>query len=77
MSEKKKLKGRVIVGKEDLDVFKEVCEEMFAGTYKIAEELKYSYYIDLEFGDIQDIFSIGQIFEQANILKHNKVISKI
>jgi hypothetical protein len=76
MEIKEKLKGRIIVGKEDLDVFKEVCEEMFSGTYKIAEELKYSYYIDLEFGDIQDVFSIGQIFEQHNILKHNTVIAR-
>jgi hypothetical protein len=76
MSEKEKLKGRIIVGKEDLDVFKGVCEDRFAGTYEIAEELKYSYYVDLEFGDIQDIFSLGQIFEQDNILKHNIVTSK-
>jgi len=74
MSKKEKLKGRIIVGKEDFEVFKSVCEEMFAGTYEIAEELKFSYYVDLEFGDIQDIFSIGQIFEQAVILRDNKVI---
>ena len=73
---KKKLKGEIIVGKEEFKAFKKVCEELFSGTYKIKKRLKYSYLVDVECGDMQDLFSIGQIFEQYKVLQNNTVTPK-
>ena len=58
------MEGNITIAKNALESFKKVCEDRFNGTYEIKETHKLGYVITLKFIDIQDVFSLGQIFEQ-------------
>ena len=59
----KEMKGNIILIKKDLPLLEKICEDRFNGTYRIKETHKLAYTIEIDFGDIQDVFSLGQILE--------------
>lgn len=56
--------GNIIVTKTNIKTFERVCEDRFNGDYKIIKEHQLAYIIHITFCDIQDVFSLGQIFTQ-------------
>ncbi|WP_044403382.1 hypothetical protein [Lacinutrix sp. Hel_I_90] len=56
--------GNIIVTKTNFKAFEKVCEDRFNGDYEVFEEHELAYIVNVVFTDIQDIFSLGQIFEQ-------------
>jgi len=57
------MKGNITISKDSLEIFIKICEDRFNGTYKIKETHDLGYIIEIEFSDIQDVFSLGRIFE--------------
>lgn len=64
------MEGVIIVSKKRFLNFENVCEDRFNGTYKIEEEFVLAYKVRIFFKDIQDVFSLGQIYNQE-ILENN------
>lgn len=60
--------GTIIVTKTAYKDFQKVCEDRFNGDYEVFEEHELAYIVHIVFTDIQDVFSLGQIFEQERML---------
>jgi hypothetical protein len=62
------MNGNIIVTKTNFESFKEVCEDRFNGDYEVFEEHELAYIVHIVCSDLQDVFSLGQIFEQQKII---------
>ncbi|AGO47274.1 structural protein [Cellulophaga phage phi48:2] len=62
------MEGKIFVQNKDIEVFKSVCEDRFNGTYIIKKKLLMGFLIKVSCDDLQDIFSLGQIFNEEVII---------